>query len=351
MFFKRNKKKVGSYARFERPEFKRKLQLARGFRRSARPYDDSRTSKFRLRLKHVPWTWVLPLVVALCFGLYIVFIPNFLFLRAVTVRGVSDEGAKKIQQEVMDYARQNRVQLVPESNILFLQTENLKAFLLAADQQIAEVGSIKKKYPHTLVLDIASRQQAYQLESGGGVFVVSNDGVVLGPKDPSTPSVGTLRLVASGLREARVGQRIFSSQLLGVLQVLTEELPRSLELSVSSIELAPVVAKTVSASDGTTSDVTEFDLPTREIIVYTAKGITGNLGGFKIWFSVNDNIRDALARLRLLLAAQPSARLQKLAYVDMRLDKRSYLCLKDAPCATDAVAPASFPAAPPPLNK
>lgn len=65
-----------------------------------------------------------------------------------------------------------------EKNILFVKTEQLKNGIMSSNPRIQSV-SVRKKYPHTLLITIGFHNSVAYLQVNGGYFLLATDGKIL----------------------------------------------------------------------------------------------------------------------------------------------------------------------------
>lgn len=280
--------------------------------------------------------WVISSLFALGVTAYIFFIPNFLFIRTVLVTGGSQELQTQVQGQVQNYVAHNRINLLPQKNLLFFKPEPLREFLLATNPSVYQVKKIDKKYWHTVEVEIVPRSPTYLLQSPRGTFIVSNDGVVLSAVNGPLDAAGFLVVTTNSPEEVMLGKPYFSEPLLQILAVIPEQVAEKISLRVHSVELVSVYVGPSSTQM----------LPSRDIIVYTEKDPQGVYAPFKIILDIQSNIAETFERLQLLLSQQSPDRLKNLSYIDMRFKQKGFICLENAPCARESLI--TLPITPPP---
>lgn len=352
----RNKNKLSSKVKYQSSRFKSKLARARTYQRHPGGW-----SKFMRQIRSWRWSfrgWLLALlgIVSVCFAVYVVFFPNWFFVRSVTVVGARVALEQELQGQISRYLTQRRF-FVPHKNLLFLSTGDLRAYVLAVNPDVWRIEEVRKRWPHSLVVRVVPRDPAFTVTTGEGVWLVSNDGLTL----PSTSEpINTLPITAVGLRTPELGKSYFSGNLLTTLMVVKKDFAALTGLpNPTQVVLKPVILNTYAQGEpgvpNTTPPATQSvattesqlpkpvvsDLMPEEVLVQVPG--SGQTSAFGVLVQVTGNLDEVFRQLQVLISKQSPERLQHLSYIDMRFPGKAFICLQNTPCAQAVGTTPSMP--------
>lgn len=312
MFFSENKNQKNNKIRFQNPDFRRKLQQARGYKRSIKKIP---ATKMGIFLASLGLTGVIAKVatfLALLLLIYLIYAPNFLTVAKVEIRGADGTVKKSILKTIADYSGSKA--LWPQSNLLLLSKKNLAGYLSQKNLWVNQVIKIEKHFPSSLIVEIERRYDKFLLKSGSGIYVVANDGLVskqLTLEDLTAASSTLSALVAVNLREEKTfyeKQRLADAGYFDSLNEILNRAQNDLQNPLAGVELE------------------NFENP--NMAAKTA-------AGFIIKFDVNSDLAKIFSQLKLLLKDIGESRISGVKYIDMRIKNRGYVCYKDAACARE----------------
>lgn len=352
----KNKKKLSSKVKYQSSRFKNKLARARTYQRHPGGW-----SKFVRQLRSLRWSfrgWLLVVFacVFVCSALYVVFYPNWFFVRGVAVVGARVALEQELQGQISRYLTQRRF-FIPHKNLLFLSTEDLRAYVLAVNPDVWRIEEVRKRWPHSLIVRVVPRDPAFTVTTGEGVWLVSNDGLTLpGTSEP----VNTLPITAVGLKNPELGKSYFSGNLLTTLMAVKKDfaaltgLPNPTQAVLKPVILDTYVQGALGASN-TTSPATQSvgaiesqsskpvvsDLMPEEVLVQVPG--SGQVSAFGVLLQVAGNFDEVFRQLQVLISKQSPDRLQHLSYIDMRFPGKAFICLQNTPCAQAVGTTPSMP--------
>ncbi len=304
--FNQNKKKIDSKIRFHRPSFQRQLQSARTYKRNPASNSTKSWTGFLSKFKLNSWLSKI-ITVGVCFLLiYLIYIPNFLFIKHIKIIGAGQETQNITHGLINSYLQ--KIWPWPQKNVLLLSKTGLANFLLKNNTKILSIHSVQTELPSTLIVDVLPRVDRLLLQKQDSYFTISNDGIVsqiIYPNASGTLPSGLSLVKLTETQDVIIGQQFLSPEQVGYIFRLRQELPQAAR-----------------------SEITYFDL-TGNKTTLTAHLKKGN----KILFDLGSNLEKILPRLTLLLSQYSDSDLSAIAYVDLRYQDRGYLCLKNAPCA------------------
>lgn len=305
-----------SKIRFQNVVFKKRLNQARGYKRAVRRLPDKDweiwLSKIGLGSIKIRVT-----VLAVLFALvYLVYIPNFFFIKHIQINGVKPQDAQQISTDISFFFKSGH--FWPQKNLLLLSAEDLKKYLTGADKTILAVDKITKKFPNSLTIDIRPRFDKFLIQmKDGSQFIASNDGVILRQIPPSeiassSPVASQIVIKFSQAQAPGQNQFYLSQNLVNLINQLSLRLPGIINNAVTGFEM-------------TTPDDSDLTVTTD--------------GGYRLLFDVKAPPDDTLGHLSLLINNLPAGNIKNLSYVDMRFQNKSYVCEKKSPCDGPAVLP------------
>ncbi len=308
-----NSNKSNSRLRFQQTGFKRQLENARHYRRQPYVVPESRMERFMATLGPGPW-YIKAAILVVVFGLaYAVYIPNFLFIKQVTVTGFKIQEQKDVQALVQTYFSENRIKA--QQNILFLSKHHLSVFLKENDNGILAVNSIRKKFPNSIEISIQPRISKFFARTSDAQYIISADGYVQESVPATTttsPHSSLITITLPGEESLFLNSHFVADDLAGLLQTLNTRLPAIIGSQVASFSLENADSIDITAN-----------LPNNRRLLFDRKS----------------DMEKVLANLRLLYANLPDDQKNNYDYIDMRFNNRGYLCTKGSSCTQIAAPP------------
>lgn len=297
--------KTDSKIRFQSRAFKTRLKKAQGFKRQAPKSPNFAFGKF---LTAIPMPVKLStLGLAMIFSATF-FWPGIFYVRNVKINGLNEEQTSKVKAALAEYFL--KPSLLPKNNLLTLSGEDLKKTLQSSENNILTVVSIKKYFPNSLEVSVLPKSGKFLLsEKTGTSFIISND---LSLKRASEEkNTGNLIKINYESDENFEDTAYYSdSKILDLISSLNARLKNTANLDTDYFALN-------SQQPG-------------EI-----KAVQKN--GSAYIFSREQDIAATVERLNLLLNSIDPKDEKRLAYIDMTVKNRGYVCLKNTPCANPAI--------------
>ena len=303
-----NKKKIDSKIRFQNSRFKSRLRQAREYKRPARIMPRTSTEVFLSKIGLGSWPSRFITILVFLLLVYLIFIPNFIFVRHISINGVGASDSAGVESLTNSFLSQSLPW--PQKNLVLLSKNKLKDYLLKNDQRVFTVNSINKKLPSTLVINITPRVDQFLISTASSTyFTVSNDGLItselfLGASGTLPSNLPSIKLNDGGGLVLR--HQALSPGQINIINQLSGQLPEIAKFGVSYFQMP--------------------NLESPDLAVYTK-------GGSKFMFSLSPDITQTLNRLKLMLSQISGPYLQKIYYVDMRFGSNGYICYKGTPCA------------------
>lgn len=354
MFFKKKKTKLDAKVRFQHKQFTTKLGSARTYRRTAAAVPDSRLQK-RLTKVGLGSRWSqIGVGLIILTALYIAYFPNVLTLQSIHITGLTETQARDLEIEIRNQIANSNI-FMAQRNMLFFSP---KLVIAAAEKvdSINAVGSIKKNYQtKTLQVAAESKYEKYLVAAPDKVFDVYNDGSLKAESGvrrgdwSALDNPNMLKVQFGSSFTPEPGQLIFESSLRDYIDLLNERLKSIENLKVAFYgfkeeEEQPVRLQLeqetpeeanheVSDTEPAEPEEPELRLPfnSSEVHVSVYKG-ADRRRTFRVVFDSTRDSALSVADLKLLLSQTAPERFDQLAYIDMRIEGKAFLCLLNAPC-------------------
>ena len=341
--FKSSKPKFDSKVRFQHRSFTEKLKAAKEFKRTAHKAPETEQELILSGLGLDSW-WSRILVGLGILGLiYIVYIPNFLFIKQIEVSGADGEVRDKIVKLTQDYFKSSRV-YAPQRNVMFLNPETLTEYLLSHDSQIQSIIKVTKDLGK-LDLAVELKQEKFELVTPNTSFILYNDGSLSRNLDGVLPEQkpSLIKIQTQAQLELNYDKLFFSKQTAESLVKIQTNFPTNKSFVIDYFELpvtdpisAPQTSEDGSESINLSPGVLAVLIP-NEIVVYTKTAEKFNNKPFKIYFDASSDIEKAMTNFNALALQLSPAQVSSLAYIDMRFPDRSFVCQTSSPCAIKKV--------------
>jgi hypothetical protein len=346
--FKSSKPKFDSKVRFQHRTFIEKLKAAQEYKRAPRKAPETEQEKLLSGLGLDSW-WSRVLVgLGILLLIYIVYIPNFLFIKQVEVSGADGEVRDKIVKLTQDYFKSSKV-YAPQRNVMFLDPETLTEYLLSHDTQIQSIIKVTKDLGK-LDLAVELKQEKFELVTPNDSFILYNDGSLsrnlVGVLPEQKPSL--IKIQTQAQLELRPDKLFFSKQTAESLVNIQANFPTNKSFVIDYFEL-PVtdsIPNPHTSEDG--SEIVSLSpsslsvLIPNELVIYTKTAEKFNTKPFKIYFDASSDMEKAMTNFNALVSQLSLTQLASLAYIDMRFPDRSFTCQTNSPCAIKKVLQAEI---------
>jgi len=291
--FDPSKKDLKKQVRFQRPEFREKLEKARGFARKPRGP----------RSRLVPILAFLFLLAAV----YFLTISKIFLITNAEVIGADPE-------QIIDVLKRlgaKRFYLIPKNHILILTQNRLLSELRENLPNVRKISSYRRILPDSIELTVEMREPRYIWQSGSNDYLLDQDGVIFEKIPDYMPESFPQIIISDGTAEnLAVGQDLGITESLNFL----EELRNLWAGEIRDIEVLGI------------------ELPGRKSPDIFARTSIG----FRVYFDVKRSVSAQLVNLKLLLYQEINPETYTgLSYIDLRLPNIAYYCYLDAPCAPE----------------
>jgi len=280
--------------------FKKELEKARHYKRSAKHLPETKTEVLLARIGLGSWRNKLSLGFALLGLIYLVFIPNFLFIKSYEIQGEQLTHETEHRASVSSFLSQSRVW--PQKNLLLLSGSALNK-KLTAEPWIISVDKIQKIWPNRLIIKVTERREFALVETPEANYIYSNDGRKLQTLDSSSTPPSNL-IVLKTPANLKPEQEIPSTSL-ELLKILQNKIPEICQATVSAYNFFPDTSPDLEA-------------------------ITA--AGYKIIFDTSLDNKETFENLAVLLGKLSPDEKNRLAYIDLRIKNKAFTCFKGTSC-------------------
>jgi hypothetical protein len=342
--------------RFQSAQFNRKLGEARNYRRTAKPLPEGGFQLFLTKIgMGSRWSQAGAVILLLAI-LYLVYVPNFLSVNKIEIHGLG-ESDRVVAEGTVREAISTAPFYNPQRNLLFLSKERITKALVEQGS-VFGINKIEKEFfSRTLIVDVQPKVEAFTLLNGTKLYSVYNDGAIKDElaidyqswleKSPSN----TIKIKNSALLSLKRTDHFLSLDFAQRLLTMRDDFQKLLGRVPTYIELQlPTPTQVVNPENGEIS-YQPLDLPLPISPIEVRAYLTINEGKpqtYYMLFDMGQDVTQAVERLQLLLSQTAPERYQQLAYIDMRLPNKSFICLIGAPCVGSPVpGPEPDPLVPP----
>lgn len=298
--------------KYQNPQFRRKLQAARGYRRQIKQIPSSKLGIFLAFLRLDSAMAKIFLFITLVLLIYLVYAPNFLTIKNIYIQGANGEAAESIKQSVNDYLSSRS--FLPQSNLLLISKKGLADYLISKNPLVKKIISVKKDFPSSLNVEIDERFDKFLLKNVQRIYIISNDGLItkqISLDGLNATATADSALIGINSNEDKIyleGQRVGDAGYFENLSEIVNKAQSELQNPITGIILE------------------NFERPDLEARTQS---------GFVIKFDINSDLQKTFWQLKLLLKEVGEARMNGVKYIDIRIKDRGYICYKDAPCARE----------------
>lgn len=326
MFNNQNKKKLDSRVRFQNQGFQKQLDKQRNYKRGKKTFPQTDWGVFLSKIGLGSIITRLLVCLILLLLVYLVYIPNFLFIKTIQINGITQPKRTEIQKVVESYL--NKKLPWPQKNLLLLSTTGLENYLLKNNQSILRVEKISKSYFNSLIINVVPRQDTFIIQSNNSSFGMANDGLI-------TKIIYSDTNATSSLPSALVLIKLTNNE----------------SLYVGQQAMGPESATTLKQFYDQSQEILKYPLSYFELTSLHDTDISAVIKNkFTIKFNVKTNFVELARRLKLLFSQFSDQEVSSLEYIDMRYEDRGYVCHKFQPCVGELKLPSQNTASSTPEN-
>lgn len=302
--------------RYQNPDFRRKLQQARDYKRLLKRIPQNKLGIFLASLGLASRLAQVVLFVVILGLVYFIYAPNVFTIKHVEIAGVDNPAKADIEINVNHFFESKFYW--PQNNLLLLSKNNLNKYLLSQSKPVADIIKIEKKFPSGLRMEVKQRFDKYLLKNQENNYILSNDGLIskyLNLEDLSATNTSYTNLIVIDLKEKR---QFYENQKTADKNYF-QDLDEIINLSENQINSEIVKFETENFEQPNISATTQ--------------------AGLQIKFDVNSDLPNIFNHLRLLLKEVGGNKLREIKYIDMRIKDKGFVCYKNATCAKETSIP------------
>lgn len=333
MFFKPKQKKLDPKVRFQHRSFTQKLREAQTYKRQASQVPETEGEKVLVGLGLDSWVSRIVVGVGIAILVYLVYIPNFLFVNNIVVSGAEESLQNGLRDTVKNYFSDSPF-YTAQRNVVLLNIDDLRDYILKHDKNVWQVHEIKKDLG-TLDLQVSFKRDRFVLETPNGQYVLYNDGTAVKQRDLNDQTE-LVRISTTATSPVRLGEDYLSPQILKAIELVQDNLERTTKLPVDYYEL-PSTITDLNQDDDLEAGPLSVLVPNELIVHIKASETEKHVKPFKIYFDASSDLDKALQNLTALIVHMNPAQVSALYYIDMRFPERGFSCAKQAPCAVEPV--------------
>jgi cell division septal protein FtsQ len=297
--FSKHRKKLDAHRRYGGREFKEKLNVAKNHKRSLNGNTKPFNLNFFGRTGFTKVGTISGLALVGTIFYFLALSPYFL------VTNVSVSGNKLVTtDEIASFIKNlqgRRFLLVPQNSFFLVSQARIQAQASRALPMLREV-KVDRHWPDKVSIRVTERTPAMVIVSRDKNFLIDDQGFAI--KELVGPT-NEFKLIDQVNDDMRVGQTI-EGKLIPFILSMQKTWPTKLNVAIA---LAKVPGKAAAEVEFVSSE------------------------GWSVFFSTDRPVSNQVANLATLINKQISANdRDKLAYIDLRLAKRAFFCLKNTPC-------------------
>ena len=288
--------------RYQNQNFKKSLGRARDYKRKSPHIPSTGEGVFLSKAGLGSWAAKFFLFFLIFGFIYVVYVPNIFFIKNIQIVGLKIEDRQQLEKQVKSILEKKS--LLPQNNLLFLSKQNLKNILGNQNVKIEKIVEVTKKFPNTLEIFVRPRYVNYVLNLENLNYLIAKDGTVMEIQSSSnTIPAHLVTLEITQTANLVVGQNVLDNKLAQLLQKISADLSSNSNMKVTKFSLNPK---------------NPLDLE-----VSLQQGFNIKIDTAGSWSENQKNLKALFTKL------QPTA---KLAYIDLRVQDRAYVCYKNSAC-------------------
>jgi hypothetical protein len=293
--FSKHRKKIDPYRRFGSREFKEKLTTAKNYKRLGAEKSFDFFSKTGLsRVGTVTGIAVLAVI------FYFLVLSPYFLVKNIVIKGNSRVSASEISKVVAGLS-EKRFLLVPQNSLLALNQGRLNNLFKEKLPEVREVKS-KRSWPNKITIEISERTPALSVVVSGKNYTIDDQGFVM----KETPKTEVqLKIIDQVDEEIKVGE-VIGGKLIPFIISMQKQWPGKINVPLA---MAKIPGKGASETEFVSAE------------------------GWSAFFSTDRPVVNQLSNLSILLNnLTHKGEKPKLVYIDLRLAKWAYYCLRSTPC-------------------
>lgn len=333
-----SKKRTYASSRFQKIDFNKKVALASKYKRKINQKPENRFGRFLFKIGLKTKFSKAIALLGLILLVYIIYIPNFLFVKNIKIVDAEANTEQSINDSVNKYFN-SRV-LLAQKNLLLLNKNSLKNYILKDNSSILDVVSIKKHLWNSLEIKVKSRKETFLLSTKNKQYVLYNDGIVSREIMQNASQFQGTRVNVETTNILNNGDKFLTPESLNTVNWIIEHFFEKTGKALDYFEF-PVISTKVNNSNDQNIQSEEGVLYKEEInfgqIVVNLKRdpkSTDSSRDYKILLNTADqDLGKLIDTLNSVINQLTPDKFGMLFYADMRFKDKAYVCLKGTPCA------------------
>jgi cell division septal protein FtsQ len=257
------------------------------------------------------WMRALLVILSVCLAgatVYTLFFSSLLQIKSVIVDDLADLNSQDIIVTANDIMQQRYFNTWNKSNLILLNTGEIKKALLEKFKKIESV-EITKKFPDQLLISIKERESSLVFCSGDACFVIDRDGRAYAPANFQFPELGEQNLmILRDLSQKNISMNniAIDENVINFMGNIKNKFNNDLSLDIKQEWSTPA-------------------LISGDLRLETAEG-------WKIYLNLDISADKEIEMLKTTLNNSiDKTKRADLDYIDLRLDNKVYYKLKTAP--------------------
>ncbi len=299
--FSTHRKKLEPKRRFGSQEFRSKVKTAAGYKRAFNPINSRFTASMFLKVDGKKIFKMLLLFLVLFAGYFLVISSKFV-VTEIDVSGNQQIRAEQIKN-VVATAGKSRFFLIKKNDFFLLTPGRLNQMMISAIPTIKAAVNVKRVWPNKIVFEVQEHLPGFVIQSNNKYFLIDDEGTVVSQiPDPKNFLVVTDEMT----EDFATGEVLSNSKLTVFVISMSKQWPNKMTTPIMRVKFL-----------GKENPDVEFV----------------SASGWSVFFDITRPVVAQLNSLAVLLNKVIAAKDQpNLAYIDLRLSKWAYYCLKDRPC-------------------
>jgi cell division septal protein FtsQ len=318
-------KKIDRSKRFNTPDYKRKVNAARRYKRERPKILENPERSATIR------HWLISTAAIIVVGgiVYLVYFAPLLKINSLVLKGANGDLAPQIQNQFNQFINSSRYAL-PQKNILLFSSASF-ATELRKDGLVEPSVLVKKQLWHSVKVTVTQRVPEFVMViSGntGGRLLLSNDGYVTSILQPTDTEPSGLALITDDSNDD------------------ANNLPAPASAALNQRQMQFIVFMQNNLSADAQVQAASYEISSRQseyLIVHAS-------GGYQLMFDMGMDPKIAMQRLQTVLQQPAEQNRASIAYIDLRFDPKVYTCAVGQPCATLPYVIPTMPVPTPPQS-
>ncbi len=324
--------------RFHKITFTHRLKTAQNYKRPVRPVPESPWAVFFAQFGFKSGVAFMLAVICIAALSYLSFFHNFLWVQKVEVHATNTTIEHQVKDSVDIFLAGKALRLFPRANFFAISKRNLQWRIQQDVLAVKQVSIIIHPLTRVLEIRVTPRKEQFLVTTKQASFILFDDGVVAKRLEETTATASetAARLISLQIDapiSADVGASLLQKSDMENIAFVHSVLSGQMHLPVVKYELflpgfIPPEVPTASTTPRSASIFSDHVSPEDILVI-----LSGTNSTFAIYLPSTQKLSGAVNRFVSLWGQLDEARIKNLSYIDMRLEHRGFLCLRNTPCA------------------